>query len=111
MVSSNTYSIQLPYVGTVSLGEAPITLASFQAPVHELYVAYEKKKRERCPADCRIVISDCDLLMFEPDAASRGKRTVIYADLDCMVDIQTLKLSLINNQAQTQVAFLPIGTY
>jgi len=110
MSSSNTYSIKLPYLGAIFLGKSPLNLTSFQKPLRELYIPYYHKHSDQ---QRRIIISDSDILIFEPNAAVRGKCTFIYSNFESMVDIQILKLSFManktENQQYIQVAFLPIG--
>jgi hypothetical protein len=112
MSPSNVYSIQLPYLGAILLGKSPLNLTSFQKPLRELYLPYyhEPSHDER-----RMIISDYDILIFEPDKAVKGKRTFIYSNFESIVDIQVLKLSLTMNNTEhqahkrMQAAFLPIG--
>ncbi len=110
MSSSNTYSIKLPYLGAIFLGKSPLNLTSFQKPLRELYIPYYHKHSDE---QRRIIISDSDMLIFEPNAAVQGKRTFIYSNFESIVDIQILKLSLMTNntekQQHIQAAFLPIG--
>jgi len=114
MSSSNIYSIKLPYLGVISLGKSPLNLTSFQKPLRELYIPYYHK---RSHDERRIIISDNDVLIFEPDAAVRGKRTFIYSNFESIVDIQILKLSVMTNNTENQehkhmqAAFLPIGKF
>ena len=111
MSSSSTYSIELPYLGAILLGKSPLNLTSFQKPLRELYIPYY---HERCHDERRIIISDYDILIFEPDAAIKGKRTFIYANFESIVDLQILKLSVMVNTTENQrmqAAFLPIGKF
>ncbi len=107
MSSTNTYSIKLPYLGAIFLGKSPLNLTSFQKPLRELYISYYHKHSHD---QRRIIISDYDILIFEPDAAARGKHTFIYSNFESIVDIQILKLSLMINNQHMQAAFLPLGT-
>ena len=115
MSSSSAYSLQLPYLGSIPLGKSPANLSSFQKPLRELYIPYYRQRRERHHDERRIIISDRDILIFEPDAASKGKRSLIYATLDSIVDIQALELYVVFNPIEThhhkriRAAFLPIG--
>jgi len=114
MPSSSPYSIELPYLGAILLGKSPLNLTSFKKPLCQLYIPccdeHIQDKR-------RLIISDRDILIFEPDAAVKGKRTFIYSNSDTIVDIQILKLSVIINNTDNQqekhmqVAFLPIGKF
>jgi len=110
MSSSNTYSIKLPYLGEISLGKSPLNLTSFQKPLRELYIPFYQ---EKIHDERRIIITDSDILMFEPDTADQGKRTFIYSNFQSIVDVQILKLSMIMNQEhkRMQAAFLPIGMF
>lgn len=111
MSFSSIYSIQLPFLGTMVLEEsAASTLSSLQTPLRELYKAADRSDQ----TDRRIVISDCDILIFKADAALKEKLCVIYANIDSVVDVQTLKLSVkMENQPDesAQVAFVPIGKF
>lgn len=113
MSSSSAYTVQLPYLGSIPLGKSPPNLASFQKPLRELYVLFHRQRRERHPDERRIIISDRDILIFEPDAASKGKRALIYSTLEAIVDIQALELYMMFNQTEhhkrVRAAFLPIG--
>ncbi|CAF0939289.1 unnamed protein product [Adineta ricciae] len=115
MSSTSAYSLQLPYLGSIPLGKSPPSLASFQKPLRELYMPYYRQRRERYHDERRIIISDRDMLIFEPDAASKGKRSLIYATLESIVDIQALELYVLFNHAENhhhkriRAAFLPIG--
>ncbi|CAF3411688.1 unnamed protein product [Rotaria sp. Silwood1] len=115
MSSSSAYSLQLPYLGTIPLGKSPPNLASFQKPLRELYIPYYRQRRERHQDERRIIISDRDILIFEPDAASKGKRSLIYSTLESIVDIQALELYLMfhhtdnHHHKRIRAAFLPIG--
>ena len=117
MSSSNAYSIHLPYLGTIPLGKSPPNLSSLQKPLRELYIPYYRQRRERCYDERRIIISDRDILIFEPDAASKGKRSLIYSTLESIVDIQALELYIMFNHTENhhhkriRAAFLPIGMY
>ena len=112
MSSASSYSVELPYLGAILLGKSPLNLTSFQRPLRELYIPYyhEPSHDER-----RLIISDCDLLIFEPAAVVKGKRSFIYSKLESIVDIQILKLSMMANDTENQqhkriqAAFLPIG--
>ncbi|CAF0987273.1 unnamed protein product [Rotaria sp. Silwood1] len=112
MPSQSVYSIELPYFGAILLGKSPLNLKSFQKPLRELYISYYQ---ERFHDQRRIIISNCDLLIFEPNAATISKRTFIYSNFESIVDIQILKLSIVvsNTKSQQdkhiQAAFLPIG--
>ncbi len=110
MSSSNTYSIKLPYLGEISLGKSPLNLTSFQKHLRELYIPFYQ---EKIHDERRIIITDSDILMFEPDTADQGKRTFIYSNFQSIVDVQILKLSMIMNQEhkRMQAAFLPIGMF
>ncbi len=115
MSSSSAYSLQLPYLGTIPLGKSPPNLASFQKPLRELYIPYYRQRREHYHDERRIIISDRDILIFEPDAASKGKRSLIYSTLESIVDMQALELYVMLNQTEhhhhkrVRAAFLPIG--
>ena len=116
MSSLSAYSLQLPYLGTIPLGKSPPNLASFQKPLRELYIAYYRQRRdERHHDERRIIISDRDILMFEPEAVSKGKRSLIYSTLESIIDIQALELYLMFNYTENhhhkriRAAFLPIG--
>jgi hypothetical protein len=115
MSSSSAYSLQLPYLGTIPLGKSLPNLASFQKPLRELYIPYYRQRRERNHDERRIIISDRDILIFEPDAASKGKRSLIYSTLESIVDIQALELYVMINHTENhhhkriRAAFLPIG--
>ncbi len=117
MSSSSAYSLQLPYLGTIPLGKSPPNLASFQKPLRELYIPYYRQRRDRYHDERRIIISDRDILIFEPDAASKGKRSLIYSTLESIVDIQALELYVMFNHTENhhhkriRAAFLPIGKY
>ena len=117
MSSSSAYSLQLPYLGTIPLGKSPPNLASFQKPLRELYIPYYRQRRERYHDERRIIISDRDILIFEPDAASKGKRSLIYSTLESIVDIQALELYIMFNHTENhhhkrvRAAFLPIGKF
>lgn len=115
MSSSSAYSLQLPYLGTIPLGKSLPNLASFQKPLRELYIPYYRQRRDRCHDERRIIISDRDILIFEPDAASKGKRSLIYSTLESIVDVQALELYVMFNHSENhhhkriRAAFLPIG--
>ncbi|CAF0761566.1 unnamed protein product [Adineta steineri] len=115
MSSSSAYSLQLPYLGSIPLGKSPPNLTSFQKPLRELYIPYYRQRRERYHDERRIIISDRDILIFEPDAASKGKRSLIYSTLEAIVDIQALELYVMFNHIENhqhkriRAAFLPIG--
>lgn len=116
MSSSSAYSLQLPYLGTIPLGKSPANLASFQKPLRELYIPYYRQRRHN--DERRIIISDRDILIFEPDAISKGKRGLIYATLESIVDVQALELYLMVNHGdnhhhhkRVRAAFLPIGKF
>ncbi|CAF4158108.1 unnamed protein product [Rotaria magnacalcarata] len=115
MSSSSAYSLQLPFLGTIPLGRSPPNLASFQKPLRELYIPYYRQRRERHHDERRIIISDRDILIFEPDAVSKGKRSLIYATFESIVEIQALELYLMFNPTENhhykrvRAAFLPIG--
>jgi hypothetical protein len=117
MSSSSAYSLQLPYLGTIPLGKSPPNLSSFQKPLRELYIPYYRQRRERYHDERRIIISDRDILIFEPDAASKGKRSLIYSTLESIVDIQALELYVMINNTENhhhkriRAAFLPIGKF
>ncbi len=117
MSSSSAYSLQLPYLGTIPLGKSPPNLSSLQKPLRELYIPYYRQRRERYQDERRIIISDRDILIFEPDAASKGKRSLIYSSLECIVDIQALELYIMINHTENhhhkriRAAFLPIGKF
>ncbi|CAF3711204.1 unnamed protein product [Rotaria socialis] len=112
MLSSVVYSIELPYLGAILLGKSPLNFMSFQKPLRELYMTYFQ---ERIHDERRIIISDCDLLIFEHDSTVKRKRSLIYSNFESIVDIQLLKLSfMISNtdypqHKSVQAAFLPIG--
>lgn len=113
--SSSAYTLQLPYLGTIPLGKSPPNLASFQKPLRELYIPYFRQRREHHHDERRIIISDRDILIFEPDAASKGKRALIYSTLEAIVDVQALEFYLMFNPSEhhhhkrIRAAFLPIG--
>lgn len=117
MTTTSAYSLLLPYLGTIPLGRSSPNLASFQKPLRELYIPYYRQRRDRHHDERRIIISDRDILIFEPDAVSRGKRSLIYASLESIVDIQALELYLMFNQSESyhhkrvRAAFLPIGKF
>jgi hypothetical protein len=117
MTSSSAYSLQLPYLGTIPLGKSLPNLASFQKPLRELYIPYYRQRRERYNDERRIIISDRDILIFEPDAASKGKRSLIYSTLESIVDVQALELYVMFNHGENhhhkriRAAFLPIGMF
>lgn len=104
MPTSSIYSIELPYLGAIFLGKSPLNLTSFQKPLRGLYHEHFHDQR-------RIIISDYDILIFESNKATKGKRTFIYSKIESIIDIQILKLSIMGNQQQKciQTAFLPIG--
>ena len=114
MPSPSVYAIELPYLGAILLGKSPLDLASFQKPLRELYILNDRAKFDDRR---RIIISDCDILIFESDAAVRNKHTFIYSNFESVVDIQILKLSLMVNHEEDQqnkrikAAFLPIGKF
>jgi hypothetical protein len=108
MLSSNTYSIKLPYLGAILLGKSPLNLTSFQKHLRELYIPFYQ---EKIHDERRIIITDSDILMFEPDAVGQGKRTFIYSNFESIVDIQILKLSMMMINQGVQAAFLPIGMF
>ena len=115
MSPTNVYSIELPYLGAIFLGKSPLNLTSFQKPLHELYLPYYHKQFHD---QRRIIISDYDILIFEPDKAGKDKRTFIYSNFQSVVDIQILKLSININHTENQsphkrmqTAFLPIGKF
>lgn len=110
--SSNTYSIKLPYLGEISLGKSPLNLTSFQKPLRELYISYYQTNslhHHHHHHQRRIIISDHDILIFEPNASGRNKRSFICSNFESIVDIQILKLSFHIDQQHSQTAFLPIG--
>ncbi|CAF2556376.1 unnamed protein product [Rotaria sp. Silwood2] len=113
MPSQSVYSIELPYFGAILLGKSPLNLKSFQKPLRELYISYYQ---EQFHDQRRIIISDCDILIFEPNAAIKGKHTFIYSSFESIVDIQILKLYIMVNNTENQqhkhiqAAFLPIGS-
>lgn len=113
--SSSAYTLQLPYLGSIPLGKSPPNLASFQKPLRELYIPYCRQRRDRHLDERRIIISDRDILIFEPDAASKGKRALIYSTLEAIVDIQALEFYFMFNPHENhhhkriRAAFLPIG--
>ncbi|CAF4198150.1 unnamed protein product, partial [Adineta steineri] len=102
MSSSSAYSLQLPYLGTgtIPLGKSPPNLTSFQKALRELYIPYYRQRRERYHDERRIIIFDRDILIFEPDAASKGQRSLIYSTLESIVDVQTLELYVIFNHIE-----------
>ncbi|UJR14079.1 hypothetical protein I4U23_001075 [Adineta vaga] len=110
MLSSNPYSIELPYLGAIYLGKSPLNLTSFQKPLRELYISYNQ---EHTHEKRRILISNSDILIFESEKMNKTKRTFIYAKLESIVNIQILKFSMMHNehsnQKPIQVAFLPLG--
>ena len=108
MSSTNTYSIKLPYLGAILLGKSPLNLTSFQKHLRELYVQFYQ---EQVHDERRIIITDSDILMFEPDAPGRGKRTFVYSNFESIVDIQVLNLSMMMMNQDTQAAFIPIGMF
>ncbi|CAF0956353.1 unnamed protein product [Rotaria sordida] len=111
MPSQSVYSIDLPYFGAILLGKSPLNLRSFQKPLRELYISYY---HERCHDQRRIIISNYDILIFEPNATIKDKRSFIYLNFESIVDIEILKLSIMINNTenqqykQIQAAFLPI---
>ena len=111
MLSSSIYSIQLPFLGTMVLEEsAAPTLLSLQTPLRELYKTADRGDQ----TEHRMVISECDILIFKANAALKDKLNVIYSNIDSIVDVQTLKLSVkVEPQPNesTQVAFVPIGKF
>lgn len=115
--TSSAYSLQLPYLGTIPLGKSPPNLSSFQKPLRELYIPYYRQRRDYSHDERRIIISDRDILIFEPDAASKGKRSLIYSTLESIVDIQALELYVMFNHTENhhhkriRAAFLPIGKF
>jgi hypothetical protein len=117
MSPSSAYSLQLPYLGTIPLGKSPPNISSFQKPLRELYIPYYRQRRDRYHDERRIIISDRDILIFEPDAASKGKRSLIYSTLESIVDIQALELYVMFNHTENhhhkriRAAFLPIGKF
>jgi hypothetical protein len=115
MSPSNTYSIKLPYLGVIFSGKSPFNLTSFQKPLRELYIPYYHQ--QSCD-ECRIIISDSDLLIYQSDTAVKKKRTFIYSNFESVVDIQILKLSIMidrqdknQHHKPMQAAFLPIGKF
>ena len=114
MSPTNVYSIELPYLGAILLGKSPLNLTSFQKPLRELYLPYYQAgiHDER-----RIIISDNDILIFEPNKSVKNKRTFIYSNFQSIVDIQVLKLSILFNNTENQphkrmqTAFLPLGKF
>jgi len=115
--SSSAYSLQLPYLGTIPLGKSLPNLSSFQKPLRELYIPYYRQRRDRYQDERRIIISDRDILIFEPEAASKGKRSLIYSTLESIVDVQALELYVMFNHSENhhhkriRAAFLPIGKF
>ncbi|CAF1187163.1 unnamed protein product, partial [Didymodactylos carnosus] len=108
---TGAYSLQLPYLGSIQLGKSPPNLYALQKPLRELYIPY--RRRHQVPLEeRRIIISTTDIIMFEPDAALKGKK-LIYSDINSIVDVQALGLYM-NKQALVEekkfsMAFLPIG--
>jgi len=101
--SSPIYSIELPYLGEISLGRSPLHLNSFQKPLLNLYIQQNAKQSID---QCRFLISNHDLFIFQSDSTNdQDKRALIYANFQSIVEVQILKLSL----KPYQVAFLPIG--
>lgn len=116
MSSSSAYTLQLPYLGSIPLGRSPPNLSSFQKPLRELYIGYYRQRRDRYQDERRIIISDRDILIFEPDAASKGKRALIYSTLEAIVDVQAVEFYFLLNKSENnshqkrhRAAFLPIG--
>ena len=74
MSPRSIYAIELPYLGAIFLGKSPLNLTSFQKPLLELYLPYYQ---EHIHDKRRIVISDNDILIFEPDKSVKNKNTYI----------------------------------
>lgn len=111
MLRSNIYSIQLPYLGAKVLEESSSSaLFSLQQPLRDLTLNIDQHL-----VDHRILITEDDLLILDNENTLKEKRNIIFSNLDGIVDVQTLKLSLKKSSTDTdeeqpvQGAFLPIG--